>query len=181
MPDNPKIQNALMQSEGNRLTQLFDYIFTRRTIIPYAYTLFILTSCGTQNILSLKNKKHYFDQSIIKNDTALTLRQTVSYRSKMIDASYSYQLFLTFFDSSLAKSKRTLDAKSDTLIVKTIYDFKSVWNWEPENYTLNGSIEILNWNPNAIELKLDLFVYDECKKKKIRYKGVRLFRNSSKD
>jgi len=128
------------------------------------------------NVLHLKHKRYYSDRSILTSDTTRTILQMVSYnRPNVIDDGFAYELSFKFIDTTAAKTKRLLNLLSDTAIVKTKYDIVSVWNWEEETYSLNGSIEILEWKTDSVTIKQNVIVDDKRRKEVLKFIGKRTF------
>lgn len=146
-----------------------------RLVLTY-FILTILTSCSRTNLLTYKHRKYSKENSIITSDTTFKLYQHVCYnRPGVIDEEFCYYITLIFSDTTAAKTKRSLNLETDTLIVKAQYGVFSVWNWSDENNKVSGQIDIVKWNRDEIILKENIQAIDNRRKETKRFKGTRTF------
>jgi hypothetical protein len=139
--------------------------------------LTILTSCSRTNLLTYKNKKYYYENSIITIDSIFKLFQNIRYnRPGVIDEEFCYCLTLNFIDTTAAKTKRIIDLQMDTSIVKVGYGIFSVWNWSDENNKVSGRIEIVKWDKNQVILKENIKAVDFRRKETMKFVGTRTYK-----
>ena len=136
------------------------------------FTILALFCSCCQNILTCKNRKYYSEDNTIKIDDENVLRlcQRVNYNPRIIDGESSRRLYLTFLDIDAAKTKKSLNLKTDTLIVQAKYDFWSIWIWNYEDNKPKGTIKIVQWDEYKIVLKENIAVRDISEKMK-KYNG----------
>jgi hypothetical protein len=98
----------------------------------------------------------------------------------VIDEEYCYTLSLEIIDTTAAKTKIMLDLQTDALIVKARYGRYSVWNWNDENNTVSGQIEILKWDQNKVILKENIRAADFRRKEEKRFVGTSVFKRQER-
>lgn len=137
----------------------------------------MLTSCINTNISTSRPGRYFKQENSIRSDSTFKLIQKVCFNiPRLIDEEYCYVLTLKFLDISKAKSKKTLDLQTDTLIVKASYNKFSIWDWSGEITNVSGQIEILKWKKNKVVLKQNITAIDTNGNKTQKFVGKILFR-----
>ena len=136
----------------------------------------LLTACNKNNVLALKKKKYFIEQSFFTVDSSMELQQIVRYnRPEVIDEEYDHNLSFCFLYTTAAKSKRVLNLEKDTSIVKTTYSISSTWVWN-DFRKVKGKITIIKWERDRIVLKENVTVLGHRgSNKMLEYKGTRTF------
>jgi hypothetical protein len=96
-----------------------------------------------------------------------------------MDEEFSYTLTFLVFDTLLAKKKHTINCR-DTIIAKISYDLFSVWNWEPENYTMTGDFEIIELSKQKATIRENITVIDLNNKRTLYFNGVKTYLYNAK-
>jgi len=146
----------------------------KRLVVIFTVLTVFCTSCCPA-FKRYKNKKYYTKENTIANDSIFKLCQMVSFSPRAIDAGHVSRLYLTFLDTNAAKTKKVLHLETDTLIVKSKYDFWSVWFWDDYNPDkIKGTIKILQWDTDKIILKENISVI-KAKKRVEKYREKSTF------
>ena len=149
----------------------------REKAVSAIFCLLFLASCSTTNILHLKYKKNYREVNAISLDTTTIISQSVAFNiPRVIDEEFWYLLTFEIKDTVAVKRIRLVNLATDTTIIKTKYDFISPWNWENENYTLSGTIQIIKWTDGEVRLRQKIKIYDLRRNETIRFFGKRTFK-----
>jgi len=156
--------------------------------IAYSFIL-ALTGCvasktfklpARTNILTYRVNPLYNEQRELLGSNVPQVSQSICYNDpRSIDEEFCHELKFTFLDSSIAKTKKTLDLSVDTNVVKWEYGVYSTWKWGSTN-KLTGEIEILEWNSKRIKLREDLIVSDSEGNMTNVLEGVRQFTRKKK-
>lgn len=136
--------------------------------------LVLLSSCG-HNILLKHNHRYYteFSKRLLISEQGL--EHSVVYNvPNMVDEENWKTLTIYFTDSTAALKKKHLTLPANSDLVKCSYHSSSIWHMG-EAIPLTGSIHVLNWQPAAVTLRLNLHGYDARLKHKIYYQGKRAF------
>jgi len=127
-------------------------------------------------LLKYKNKRFFEEKSIISKNEENVLFQQICYdKPRVIDEEYCHNLKITFLDLDKAKSKKIIDIKTDTSIVKFNYGIFSIWNWSDEKNEITGTIEILDWGKEEVQLKENILINDIRRNRKRVLQGRRKF------
>lgn len=134
------------------------------------------TACG-RNVLTYKGRPHFEERSIIlTEEPVLTLTDHVTYNVReIVDEEFYYYLRMRFTDTSLVRAGMTLDLARDTQLVRADYGVGSVWNWEPEDNALRGTITIDRWTPDTVVLRERVRIDDRRRQQKKSFIGTRTF------
>ena len=147
-----------------------------RTRILLILNILILVACNQTNLLNYKYRKYYDEDNLIVNDNPFVLFQSVNYHKPGVyDDEMSYKLYLTILDTCAAKKKKILNLQTDTLIIKSQYEYSTApisLNFE---HKVTGQVEIITWKLNTIELKEYVIVLDDKLKVNKIFKGTRIF------
>lgn len=144
-------------------------------------TTIFFTSCN-KNLLHLKHKNNFKERNTFLTENNQTeLEQLIFYNEvNVIDEEYTHVLILTIKDKDAAEQKRHLDLQKDTAIIEIKYDFFSVWDWDDENLTIKGTVDIVDWTTKSIKIKENIEVNDIRRNSIKKYKGKRTFTKKNK-
>jgi len=132
----------------------------------------------TTHILKLKNKKNYSEKSQFFSDSTTTLVHEVCYNEpNTIDEEGCYILTLTLIDTSKARQLKKIDITKDTSIIKSVFDYRSVWDWADEKVTLTGVVNILALTEKTISVDMHIKITDNRRSRAYTYIGTRIFEN----
>ena len=132
----------------------------------------------TTYVLNLKKKNYFSEKNQFYFDSSLKVIQEVSYdRPNVVDENYSLILSINIKDISKATLKNNLDLTKDTNLITCHFDILSVWNWEEEKTSINGSINIVSYTTAKIEVKFNIVVIELRNNRTYIYKGTKTFKN----
>jgi len=152
------------------------------TIISISLLNIICGQNAKIDLQKLAKKKNYSERTFILKDTSsqIKLYQDIYYNKKgVIDEEYSYTLTFFVFDTLLAKKKHIINCH-DSIIAKISYDLFSVWNWEPENYTMTGDFEIIELSKQKATIRENITVIDLNNKQTLYFNGVKTYLYNAK-
>lgn len=156
-------------------------MLSRLVIFTLLFICSISSIAQTTQILKLKKKKNYSERNILVSDSITVLINEVWYNDpNIIDEEGCFILELTLIDTTKAKELRKLNIVNDTSVIRCLFDYLSVWNWEKEITTITGVMSIEAWSKESIDIELNITVVDNRRNRTYSYVGVRKFKKSNK-
>lgn len=148
-----------------------------RLIILLFVTIITVPSISqTTNVLKLKNKKHYLEENTVLSDSVILFTNQVCYNDPhTIDEEGCFILKLVLTDTTKAKQLKKIDIIKDSSIIKCVYEYQSVWNWDHEKMIITGDVEFLEVTKKTITVSLNIKVIDYRKNRIYLYIGNRKF------
>ena len=146
--------------------------------MKYLITSFclLLSLLGCNNLLLKKNRKNFYEQNSLQKDSLLNLRQEVCYSRQGWTEGYCHILSFAILDTLAAKKKKILDLETDTLVIKSDYEYDVHLTWNSEGLEIKGQVEILEWKKQRIKLKEDVRVSLRYGSYSYRFRGSRWFK-----
>lgn len=136
--------------------------------------LLLLTGCG-HNVLLVSKKPYYTECNYKRDDFPHILEQYVAYdHPHIIDEENRQELTFIFTDTAAAISKRYINLRRDSSIVKCYYQSSSIWH-VGNKIRATGRIKVQSWQSKNVTLKLNLHIYEPHIRAPVRYNGARTF------
>jgi hypothetical protein len=172
-----------MPPASNRCLLFFStfVMFCRLTILLLLIIVSVSSIAQTTHVLKLKDKRNYSEQNILFSDSVIIFVNEVCYNEpNTIDEEGCFILKLTLIDTTKARQLKKVDVAKDTTVIKCLFDYLSVWNWEEERTTITGVVGILALTKKSIAVSFNVKVIDNRRNRTYIYIGNRTFEKSKK-
>jgi hypothetical protein len=151
-----------------------------KTFIAIPILLCFYQVCFSQqtiDVLSLNQKLYFSEKNIFIDDSTISLKQMVYYDHPLsIDEEYKYTFNLNFKKLPKNSISQVFDLEKDSLLIEASFAQSSTWIW---NYSINkvsGTVKILDYEKELIQIEFNCIVSDEKNKIAYEYKGKRIFK-----
>ena len=139
-------------------------------------SLFLLSACNKNNYIYLKFHPHYSLHHFVKADSNFyLLKQVIKYNvPHSIDEEFNYTLNIEI-PKNIPLNK-FFDIE-DSLIYNTNYMYFSIWDFDPDDYKIEGKIKLKSIDKKKIIIKENILIHVDNGRKIIerRFVGRRKF------
>jgi hypothetical protein len=150
------------------MRQLFFLLLLHASVICFGQS---------EDIFNQQDKKHYTEQSTFFPGGPVPgfIHYLRCDEPGVMNEQFQLELRVLLLDTSAAKKRTILYIGRDTAIINSYFDIVSPLDWQEEDNTVTGSLEIVSWTASAMKVKMDLRVVDKKRSRHYVYKGTRTF------
>ena len=112
---------------------------------------------GTFKVLQLRKQKYYTEKNYLQTDSSFSAIQEVCYdEPHTFDEEHCLILTLNFLDTFRARRLQTIILPNDSSVLQCKWDLRSIWAWEAEHISINGTVHVVSMTKESMALDLDL-------------------------